>query len=321
MTDALPGTALELDPSQLLADLETDHVYFCPNPGNAGDSAIAVGAYHVFRSAGVEWTDVAWNEEFDSSGKTVIYGGGGNLAAAYPQARTFIEQHHERADRFVLLPHTIQGNGKLLSALGSNVVLFCREMRSFEHADSVATGARVHLWHDLALQIDVDDLLERAPATSRLLTRMTLRSLGALGGRLSGGDSRIHGVSVRSAVIEAARAAGRLGSSDSRRLFALRRDREAFGGPPPRANVDVSAVFAYGVSPADTALDATTNLLAYLNRFDRITTNRLHVCILGAMLGKQIDFHANSYFKNEAVYRFSLGQQFPNVRWCGEWTP
>jgi hypothetical protein len=38
--------------------------------------------------------------------------------------------------------------------------------------------------------------------------------------------------------------------------------------------------------------------LRYLNRFDRVKTNQLHVAMGAALLGKGLDFYPNAYWKN-----------------------
>jgi exopolysaccharide biosynthesis predicted pyruvyltransferase EpsI len=81
----------------------------------------------------------------------------------------------------------------------------------------------------------------------------------------------------------------------------------------------VSWVFAYGAAPQAAARHATEATLAYLDQFERVTTNRLHLCILAALLGKEVDFYANSDFKNEAVYKFTIDDRCPSVRWRGRW--
>ena len=103
-------------------------------------------------------------------------------------------------------------------------------------------------------------------------------------------------------------------------LHALRIDAERTGAPVPSDNVDVSQVFEYGVSPSPVAFRASAALLSYFNAFQHVVTNRLHGCIAAALLGKAVDFYANSYYKNEAVYEFSIEDRYPGVRWCGEWT-
>lgn len=45
-----------------------------------------------------------------------------------------------------------------------------------------------------------------------------------------------------------------------------------------------------------------------------INTNRLHVAIAASMLGKNVKFYSNSYFKNKFVYEYSL-INFSNVIW------
>lgn len=66
---------------QLLRTLSPSEVLYCPNPGNAGDSAIALATYECFEHLGVSYRYVEWDEVFDARGKVLIYGGGGNLTS------------------------------------------------------------------------------------------------------------------------------------------------------------------------------------------------------------------------------------------------
>jgi hypothetical protein len=54
---------------------------FCPNPGNAGDSAIALATYQLLEERRRDYTIVDWTSSVDSNGYTAVYGGGGNLGA------------------------------------------------------------------------------------------------------------------------------------------------------------------------------------------------------------------------------------------------
>ena len=56
-----------------------------------------------------------------------------------------------------------------------------------------------------------------------------------------------------------------------------------------------------------------TLLLDMLANFETINTDRLHVTIAGAMLGKKVRVFANSYHKNRSMYEHSLRDQYPNV--------
>jgi exopolysaccharide biosynthesis predicted pyruvyltransferase EpsI len=62
------------------------------------------------------------------------------------------------------------------------------------------------------------------------------------------------------------------------------------------------------------------DILSVINKYNIVNTNRLHVCIGAALLGKQVNFYPNSYYKNESIFLMSLKDKFPNVRWCGKRT-
>jgi len=49
--------------------------------------------------------------------------------------------------------------------------------------------------------------------------------------------------------------------------------------------------------------------------YDIIHTNRLHIGIVGTMLGKQVYLYPNSYHKNRSVYDYSL-KKYPNCKFC-----
>jgi exopolysaccharide biosynthesis predicted pyruvyltransferase EpsI len=50
-----------------------------------------------------------------------------------------------------------------------------------------------------------------------------------------------------------------------------------------------------------------------LNRADHIVSDRLHVCIGGALLGKKVTMLDNSYGKNCSVFLTSMQENFPRV--------
>lgn len=163
-----------MDLTDSLDALNDETVFYCPNPGNAGDSAIALATYQLFEQTGLRYRCVDWYEPFDSTDRTLIYGGGGNLTHYYHQARTFIERHHERARRLIVLPHSIQGHADLLASLGRNVDLYCRERPSFEWAREKAPRANVYLAEDLAFSLDPEEVMEPPPVSTGRLARRIL---------------------------------------------------------------------------------------------------------------------------------------------------
>lgn len=319
MVDSISHMEGRVDILDYLQTLGDEKVYYCPNPGNAGDSAIALGTYQVFEQADLSYELVRWNEDFDGAGRTMVYAGGGNLRRTYPQARAFIERHHSEAKKLILLPHTIQGHKDLLSQLGSNADIFCRERRSFEWVAQQASGPNVYLSDDLAFRLKDPQALTDGDITPGTLSRWIVGwPLRRAAERfLPGGDGKSR-IALRPTLKQSSRALRQLVHGDGH-LYAFRTDREKAGASPPASNVDVSWVFAYGTAPQAAARQATQATLTYLDQFERVTTNRLHLCILAALLGKEVDFYANSDFKNEAVYEFSIKDSYSNVRWRGRW--
>ncbi len=87
----------------------------------------------------------------------------------------------------------------------------------------------------------------------------------------------------------------------------LRDDAERPTGTPlHRKNVDLSRL--------GRAYSPVGPLFQRIARFRTIHTNRLHIGIAAAMLGKDVRLYANDYFKIRAIYQASLQPYFPNVQ-------
>ena len=69
-----------------------------------------------------------------------------------------------------------------------------------------------------------------------------------------------------------------------------------------------------GAGPDGTHLDDPASLFVALEPYRVLRTDRLHVGILGALMGKRVHLHEGAYFKNRAVFESSLAPNFPDVR-------
>jgi hypothetical protein len=279
-------------------------IRYHPNPGNGGDALIAAASWRLFDELSLEVHP--WREGDDARGAVLVYGGGGNLVPLYRTAKSFVGRHHRAAARLVVLPQSIDGNDRLLAALGANVDLLCREHTSFERTRRLAPRANVLLVEDLSLSLDARALLAApapafAPAPGREALERSARRLRRRRGWLS------------------ALAAARAGVDGERVLRCFRRDRERLRRRLPFGNIDLSLAVPFELAMAQRANVERTawEMLAFLDRFDRIETDRLHVCIGAALLGKRVDFFPNSYWKNRAVFEASLAPRFERVRWRG----
>lgn len=275
--------------------------YFFPNPGNAGDSLIAHATYRLFTKLGLDYTILDLHDEFDPVGKTMIYGGGGNLVQYYSLARDVIEKYHPYVKKLIILPHTISANEDLLCAFRPNVDIICREPVSYEHVRRNAPKAQVLLMDDLALSLEprkvISDFPHDVDGTIRRLMVRDIRTSTV--------------IRVRNA-FEALR-----NPSEWATLNAFRTDVEATQSPPVPSRVDLASVFAYGTSSEKLAHYVSRQLFKTLTHYRMVRTDRLHVCIAAALLGMNVEFYPNSYFKCEAVYSYSLKHRFPNVKWMG----
>tara|TARA_Y100000385_G_C13100158_1_gene644010 strand:- start:3021 stop:4133 length:1113 start_codon:yes stop_codon:yes gene_type:complete len=73
-------------------------------------------------------------------------------------------------------------------------------------------------------------------------------------------------------------------------------------------NIDISDRINYDryMKNEDLVEKTVFDILSFLINFKVIKTNRLHVCIAGYLLKKQVEFHSNSYWKNCEVFKYSL---------------
>jgi len=295
------GRANELDlrPNEaLLRELSAESFLFVTSPGNAGDAAIACATLQAFEAYGCNFRIASIGcARQETRDRVVVFGGGGNLVLYYSDARRFLLRHHRLAKRLIMLPHTVRGHEDLLSSLGRNVVIYCREQVSLQHVRTVARNVEVRFAHDLAFMLDIPAAMRyRAShllwaASPRRIVRQTIRPT------MSKVDYNLRN------------------RQTPNRLYAFRQDRERTMGALPEPNLDVSDALGKfnGTSPIE-ALAITRTMCGFLTQFDEVHTNRLHVSILAGLLGLKVYLYDNAYGKNGDIYRASLQGPFPNVQ-------
>jgi exopolysaccharide biosynthesis predicted pyruvyltransferase EpsI len=183
-----------------------------------------------------------------------------------------------------------------LAKFSSRVTIICRELVSFAHCRAAAPNAEVLTAGDIALSLDPHHvsgwgLISSALAAPRayLEYRRIFRNFA----------ERIQPETV---------------------LVAWRSDGEQHPSRKEPPQGDLSKMFGLNAvdgSAKRRALHYFT-LSAYfflqsIDQFSLVRTDRLHLAIGASLLGKQVELYSNDYFKNRAVYDFSL-KSFPNVR-------
>ena len=294
---------------QFLQQFQGEEIVYFPNPGNAGDSVIAAATYQVFDRLGLRYITPRFGR-CDLKGRIVIYGGGGNLVSPGSFSSRLMAATHGQAKRFVVLPHTVKSVTPLLESCADNVDIICREAVSYDYVTSTTRQAKVHLMDDMALSLDVNALLA-SKATHSPLGRLasTLFAKAFLQRSAPALDNVLRVFTLPSLQTRLST----LAASDE--LYCFRTDGEKTDIPLPASNIDLSEAFQFGVETKDAAYLSARSVFEFLSKFKTVHTNRLHMAISSALLGLDVRFHANDYYKCRAVYEQSMRDRFPNVRW------
>lgn len=290
--------ALGHDFSKILEALRrsplSDPVVYFPNVGNAGDAFIAAATYRFFYRSGVPFVLGTENAQYD--GRVVLFAGGGNLTGPNSYGARIISRHAGRAARFILLPHTVNMYADLFADMGPNCTLFAREARTFDFLRRSGSRAVIEFSHDMAFSLtseDIEDLSSPLQFAKNYLPEMVL-------------DYRIREI-AKIAFVAYCRAG---------HLMALRNDVEKTDRIIPRVNIDISKRL-WPSSLVEKESDFVARLFIYSLKLARsVRTNRLHVGIGSALLGKRTFLHDNSYGKNRDVFEASFGPAKSAV-FCG----
>jgi exopolysaccharide biosynthesis predicted pyruvyltransferase EpsI len=99
-------------------------------------------------------------------------------------------------------------------------------------------------------------------------------------------------------------------------LNAFRLDCEKTSIVIPTNNLDISNMNTKYNNTSDLkVIDETCHFMFNtIANHKIINTNRLHVAIAGALLGRQVNLYSNSYSKNKDIYEYSLKDKYPNVK-------
>jgi exopolysaccharide biosynthesis predicted pyruvyltransferase EpsI len=284
----------------LLRSRNGQPITYVPNVGNGGDVFIAHATYQLFARLGMKYEIGNLSEIYPD--RVVICGGGGNLVAPYRDIIDFIERNRTAWRELILLPHTIRCYGNSLATFDENCYVFCREKASYDFVKEYSPKARIFLSHDLAFSCDFSQ-------TRRMMRYRRLRD-AALFIRYFRSHMRIRTRRQQ----EFARAAAARVEPDI--LNAFRTDVEKTCLELPADNVDVSRVFEGPPPLPEKSLQTTYLMTSFLSRFRKVRTNRLHIGIMSAMLGLDVEFFDNNYGKNYDVFSHSMEGIFPNVKWC-----
>lgn len=88
----------------------------------------------------------------------------------------------------------------------------------------------------------------------------------------------------------------------------------------PEDNIDISkSLCVENVKKEDESFEEyyyrlSGHFIKKISQYQKINTNRLHVAIAAAKLGKEVNLYPNSYWKNKALFEFTMEYKYKNVK-------
>jgi GR25 family glycosyltransferase involved in LPS biosynthesis/exopolysaccharide biosynthesis predicted pyruvyltransferase EpsI len=256
-------------------------VLFVPNPGNAGDAAIACSTLQLLDRTGVAYTPGTLKDI--SPGLCVIVSGGGNLVPYYNDVRRILLTCLQRnVNKCLLLPHSVRGHEDVLAQLDERFVLLCRDHGSLAFVREHAPRAQCALARDLVLELDISALERKTQTLAHRLALLRDRqwTRSYLRWRL---------------------ALRRIRPDATGTLTTLRSDIESQSPDRKKRRQDLMRYQGLGhVSPAIDQI--TMDLINHFRKAQRVVTDRLHASLLANLAGKPTCLVENSYRKLADVW-------------------
>lgn len=285
--------------------------YYWPNYGNLGDLLIAEATRQWFERQGLAYKEFDAGALPGDSRYNLVYGGGGRFTNHWPGVDEIARLlTAPQVRRCVILPHSLYRVDAFVRSLDERHTIICREKKSFEYCCGLSPRASVELGRDMALLADINAFSAEAHSGDSAEAQ---NLYAFLQGGAAAGMARM----VKKATIQAP-----VCNRSCKVAFILRTDKEKKTRFASEFSYDISMAWnsSCRYTPGNAALmRAFADAMAYP---DVVVTDRLHVGIISALLGKQVYLLDNDYGKLGGVYQQSL-IQMPSVHLLadGRFTP
>lgn len=258
-------------------------VYNLRNGGNRGDALINQSVTELFASHGVHVEDLWFPENV--SGDVLFVNGCGNFCAAHNHMVRLVKFYENRFKKIYILPASFEASyplvNEFLTDLRNDVVIYCRERFSYDQVAAIRGPEQLFLDSDMAFYFDWSKIDRKGKKGVLHAFRVDKEKNSAV--RIPDGNRDI--------------------SVDPKwrhnwRVFDMCK---LLGR---RANAKIRAILE-----RQRCYDFVNEIMEY----DEIYTDRAHVAIGGAMLGKKVYLYQNNYHKIKGIYENSMADM-PNVR-------
>lgn len=262
---------MKVDDTQLLRVLGGLKKFtYIANPGNMGDMMIAKATYDFLDDNGFDYE--VYEYQSGRTLDTVVYGGGGIwVKDLYLNSDEYLEIF-KRAKRIVILPSSVFECKRLIDVMDKRFTVFAREKQTYDYLVAQNTGAEIILDHDMALRLKETCVM---------------------------GPLDVHYKRVWNKIRH---------KLPKRQRYAIFARTDVEKSSKLKSDLDLSSCTG-SLTMTKAEADAGTKLMmASVVGYKKIVTDRLHVGIAAALMGRQLQWHDNSYGKVSAVYENSLQQ-------------
>lgn len=264
-------------------------IYYYPNNGNAGDALLNMGFYALAKKYNVHFVEINKNEINKVRDVDVLLIAGGGALVPEWGSTTELVANLNKNIKLIIFPQSIRDIDNVISNLPKDTVIFCREKYSYEYCLEKSNAKSIFLENDIAFYCDLHEILESKVGMPIFSKKNIARHVILIGHKV-----------------------GSYFKHNS--IFAMRVDKEKSDNLNVPRNLinDFSIVASFGSGNYKQSLYSARKFLNLINLYDEIHTDRLHVSIGAALLGKKVKVYNNGYYKCKGVYEQSM-KEMENV--------
>jgi glycosyltransferase involved in cell wall biosynthesis len=292
--------------------LDLKEFMFVPNKGNCGDIVIATSCYQYFDSNNLNYKVIDMTSHKSRKIRkpfNLVYGGGGLFTKYYQQSyqiilKIFKSKHLKKA---VILPASFYDCEDVLDVLDEKFIVYCREKQSYEYCIKNNKKAKFILADDMAFGLNIDfyksDIKYNLKNITNVLKDKNKNLIKELKYDLypyfSATETMINNI---------------LENNKSNMGYFLRTDIETANVIEHKEqSFDISLIANSYCADKSFSIMLVKQFLRALDNYTTIVTDRLHVGICSALLGKNVYLIDNSYKKVSNVYEKSM-KNMQNVK-------
>ena len=285
--------------SDILEQLKS-FIYYSQD-GNLGDLLIAEATRQLFSTLNVQYTQ--YNEGNLPEKYAMVHSGGGRFIPYWCNIDEAIEQLcNEHITRCVILPSSFKDVDRLLEHFDERHILFCRDSYSYEYCKSICSKSEVYCADDMALCLRLINLrpVPTCDAEGYCVTDDEVSTLQAI---RNGVFKHLHNGILR------ASEKVRIDGKEKSVAFLFRTDKEKGTTYDSGASFDASTVWHTTGSNMMFNGNMLRQFSHALKQVDVVVSDRLHVCVMAYLSGREVYMLDNNYGKVRGVYELSLANK------------